>query len=105
MWYRFDTLLKAQAALDEINNNSKFPITGRNAKTRLPAVGKQTTDRWAAEVTACKDGKFAFPALPDTVCGSLDILKETEEKDGFLDEHKPVVEEFDKTWTAEVIGP
>ena len=92
-WYRFDTLVKAQACLDIINNNPAFPITGRNALTGELAPDKQKTERWAT-VTECTDGKFGFSAPDDDMFDklSIDAAAQTQLKIGVS------VERVNQTW-------
>lgn len=94
-WWRFETKEKAEAALKVINDNSKFPITGINAATRLPAPDKQKTERWA-EITECIDGKFGFESVNTKMYDTLEIS--VSEQTAFVTTHKPAVEEYDPAW-------
>jgi len=58
-FYIFDTKLKAENALNYINNSNWFPADGG------------LTVKWADEVTELIDGRFAIPRIPSA---RLDLI-------------------------------
>jgi hypothetical protein len=95
-WYRWDTLEAAQACLNYLNNHPALPHVGRNAKTGLPAPDKCKTTKWCNEVTECTDGKFGFPRVTTQWLDALEISME--DRQAFLDNFQPTIEEFDSAW-------
>jgi hypothetical protein len=61
-----DTLLEAANALNFINADSRFPITGINAKTGELAPDKAKTERWSSvdDIYHLTDGRFGFQKIP-----------------------------------------
>lgn len=95
-WYRWNDLATAQAALDAINANENLPLTGRNAKTGQLEPTKQKTTKWCDSVTACTDGKYGFPRIPEARMDSIGITQV--ERDAWLTAFSPTIETFDRNW-------
>jgi hypothetical protein len=76
-----DTLLEATNALNFINDDSRFPITGSNAKTGVPEPDKTKTEIWFSvdDIYHLTDGRFGFPTVPaDKLSGEGVSLEEKE---------------------------
>ena len=101
-WFRFPNENLAIDLRNVINSLSGFPVIGRNAKTKLPAPDKQTTDIWVEEIILCIDGKYGFKA-PDE--RKIDDLALTEQENinmhNFYEENTV---EFDSSWLP-VVDP
>jgi len=96
--YIFDTKEKAQAALDEINVDERFPIIGRNAFSGELEPNKQKTLCWCDSVKERDtDKKYYFSRLPDKELAKLS----DEKKLAFMTKHNPKIEKFEKEWVKE----
>lgn len=96
-WYRFNTLAQAQACLEGINSNSKYPIRGVYRGKPAPD-SKQKTERWAECVFRCADGKYGFEELKDDHAKVLGI-----DKGSFTKFYGTVVEEYISSWKPEAV--
>jgi hypothetical protein len=89
-YYVFNTAGKAQAAINDINANSAFPVTGK--RRGKPAPDKQKTERWADEPLELKSGEFAVPRVPAIFMDELNIP--TAARKGFLAKHGQDIREL-----------
>lgn len=95
--YIFDTEAEAEAALTDINTDERFPIIGRNAATGQLEPNKQLTTCWEKKSKQRLDGKWVFNRLPMS-----EIVKIKPEKVmKFKENHKYVLEEYNKNWFPE----
>lgn len=93
-YYVFDTKEIALAAEAFICSVGECPIVGFNKKTGQPAPTKQKTERWAIPRQRFTDGKWTFPALPESKYGSYP----QELIDYFWETYPGTIEEYDSTW-------
>ncbi len=63
----------AQSALDNMNSNSVFPITGRNARTKKKNNNKCKVVRWCKELTYFTNDTVGFPKPETKVLNDLKI--------------------------------
>ena len=69
------TEVEAQAALDEINNDTNwFPVIGEVNGISAPE-NCQTTN-WCDNLSETIDGRFVFPCIPMTRLAALDVPQE-----------------------------
>ena len=90
-YLEFETLKEAQAALDEINSDPRYPINAEDG-------GKiYTTLRWTRKIIECTDGKFRFRPPSDEwwLETSLEAKSEFDEK------YSSVYVEYDSAWMPE----
>lgn len=90
-FYVFNTQQAAENAMANINSHAVFPIRGRYRGQPAPD-GKAKTERWADEVTQLKDGRFAFPKIPDPTLDAYNIPEN--DRAAFRQAFGPKIEEL-----------